>query len=716
MSKGVVPLFDLIRGRLAGRPDSEHGQASVRVVMLAVVYLYLHFAFGSDPALARPLATSHAILVVDFVIAFGILAWIVASPGVSHPRRVLGMVIDNVLMGTGMYLLGEKLAPMYVILLWVTIGNGLRYGPRYLYTAIGFAAFTFSTVVLYTPYWQVNAWLGWGLVIGLVAVPLYLISLLRALIEATEAAKAASEAKSRFLANMSHEFRTPLNGIVGMSELLMSSKLDVDQRDSAQVIQTSARSLQLLVDDVLNLSAIEAGRFNRIDTDFSLREQLKGIHVMLLPGAQSKGLALELNVGKDVPDLLHSDANHLRQILLNLLSNAIKFTEEGRVSLDVSLLQEPAGEHATLRFSVRDTGIGIPAPALERIFDAFEQVESGRGRRFGGTGLGTTIAKALTELLGGTIAAESEVGAGSHFRVDLPLRLAEVQAVPEGRGQDNVIAFADPFVRHRARVRSLRILVGDDQPANLMVMRKLLEKAGHRAFIVNAGEDILDAIENQQFDAVVTDLHMPGISGLEVIKQARFMEAGRRRTPFIVLSADATSEAQAECERAGAFAYLTKPIAVDRLLQKLAEIAEGNADVTLPAAQAPAAGEAPQTVVSKHILDELREMGLGEEFVQRFLAECARDARKCIADIESTGGEGRWDEFRDVCHALKGTAANMGAMRLSETASAGMRMPVEQLVREWQGMSNRMRQQLEHALSALREQGDLVPLEADADA
>src|SRR5690606_30749213 len=238
----------------------------------------------------------------------------------------------------------------------------------------------------------------------------YLISLLRALIAATEAAKAASEAKSRFLANMSHEFRTPLNGIVGMSELLMSSKLDVDQRDSAQVIQTSARSLQLLVDDVLNLSAIEAGRFNRIDTDFSLREQLKGIHVMLLPGAQSKGLALELNIGKDVPDLLHSDANHLRQILLNLLSNAIKFTEEGQVSLDVSLLQDTQGEQAMLRFSVRDTGIGIPAPALERIFDAFEQVESGRGRRFGGTGLGTTIAKALTELLDGTIAAESEVG------------------------------------------------------------------------------------------------------------------------------------------------------------------------------------------------------------------------------------------------------------------------------------------------------------------
>ncbi|MCA0392976.1 MAG: response regulator [Proteobacteria bacterium] len=714
MADGALPLFDRLRKRLSNRPDSEHGQAIVRLAMLIVVYAYLAFAFAGDLQLAGPVAVSVAILTIDFVLGAAILAWIVARPGVSHPRRVLGMFLDYTLMGTGMVLLGEKLAPMYVILLWVTIGNGLRYGPRYLYAAIGFALATFVTVIAKTPYWQQNIWLGWGLAIGLVAVPLYLISLLRQLIAATEAAKAASEAKSRFLANMSHEFRTPLNGIVGMSELMMSSRLDNEQRDSAQVIQTSARALQLLVDDVLSISAIEAGRFNRVDTDFALRELLKSIHVMLLPGAQAKGLALELNVAEDVPDLLHSDANHLRQILVNLLSNAIKFTSEGRVSLEVGLLEGGDLERVPLRFSVRDTGIGIPQDALSRIFDAFEQVESGRGRRFGGTGLGTTIAKALTELLGGTITVESTPGAGSHFRVDVPLQLAEIQAVAEPTVGDNVIAFSDPFVRHRARVRSLRILVADDQPANLMVMRKLLEKAGHRAFIVNVGEDILDALENQSFDAVVTDLHMPGISGLEVIKQARFMEAGRKRTPFIVLSADATSDARIECERAGAFAYLTKPVAVDRLLQKLADIAEGNTDVTSGEAQGAVAVAPQETVVSKHILDELREMGLGEEFVQRFLWECARDARKCIADIDVAGAANQWDVFRDACHALKGTAANMGAMRLSESASAGMRMPGEQLVREWRGISNMLRQQLEQALAALREQGDLVQQEADA--
>jgi two-component system, sensor histidine kinase RpfC len=164
-------------------------------------------------------------LAVEFVVAFAILASIVARPGISAPRRVLGMIADYSLMGVGMVLLGELLAPMYVMLLWVTVGNGLRYGPRFLYAAILLAATTFVVVIQITPYWQANPWLAWGLLIGLVVVPLYLSSLLHALVQATEAAKAASEAKSRFLANMSHEFRTPLNGIVGMAELLVTTPM-----------------------------------------------------------------------------------------------------------------------------------------------------------------------------------------------------------------------------------------------------------------------------------------------------------------------------------------------------------------------------------------------------------------------------------------------------------------------------------------------------------
>jgi len=217
------------------------------------------------------------------------------------------------------------------------------------------------------------------------------------------------------------------------------------------------------------------------------------------------------------------------------------------------------------------------------------------------------------------------------------------------------------------------------------------------------------ALEAQTFDAVITDLHMPGADGLDIIRQTRFMEAGSgRRTPFIVLTADATAEAREACMRAGAMAYLTKPIVIERMLEKLAEIALGTtAAPVAPAAPKVVAREADGSVISQHILDELREMGLGEQFVQRFLGECSRDARKCLVDFEEAARVGKWDAARDACHALKGAAGNMGAVRLADSASTGMGMRSEQLLKEWSGLLQTLGQQLDQALVALRDRGDL---------
>lgn len=697
----MIAVTRALKSRFENRPDSEHGQAIVRLTIASLLLAYL-WALHQYSGEAH-VDTMILVMLAEAVAALGIISAIVANPGVSHVRRWIGMMTDYATLAILMSLNAPALSPLYVLILWVTIGNGMRYGTRYLYSASLLSASAFLAVILFNPFWRDQPYLAGGLWLGLVAIPGYLSSLMKNLHRVTEEAHRANQAKSRFLANMSHEFRTPLNGIIGMSELLVTTTLTAEQRDSAHVIQTSARALQLLVDDVLDISKIEAGKFSRNDSDFSLTELVKSIHVMLRPGAQSKNLALDLDIGSDVPTALHGDSNHLRQILVNLLSNAIKFTERGRVVLAVSMLSAKPGA-ARLRFSVRDTGIGIPSEALVHIFDAFEQAESGLGRRHGGTGLGTTIARALTELMDGTIGVESEVGRGSHFWVDIPFGIA----ARDDSVANNVIAFDDPFVRHRVRVRPMRILVADDQSANLMVMRRLLEKAGHRPLLVDDGERVLDAIESQRCDVVIIDLHMPGASGLEVIKQARFMEAGRKRTPFIVLTADATAEARIECERAGAYAFMTKPVAVDRLLEKIAEIADGVASGGAETKSSAPQPTADKSIISQHILDELREMGLGEEFVQRFLGECARDARKCIADLEITGTSGQWDAFRDACHGLKGAASNMGAIRLADSASEGMRMPSDQLVREHAGMTRIVRQQLEQAITALRERGDLV--------
>ena len=709
--EGMSPALANLRARYANRPDSEHGQAFVRMAILTVVLIYL-CGVGTVAGFHDPdLRTVLLFVLIEFLIGTGILVGIARQPGVSRIRRVVGMVADYTMMGAAMHLMGAHLAPVYVVYLWVTIGNGLRFGPRFLLGAVGLASLSYLFVITTTPYWLENQALAWGLLAGLVAIPAYLTSLLRALTRATEEARRANEAKSRFLANMSHEFRTPLNGIVGMSELLATTKLNSEQRECSDVLQASARTLLALVEDVLDISAIEAGKLKRIDADFRLNDTLRGIQLMLQPTAQKKGLVFQIDVAKEVPDFLHGDGNHLRQVLVNLVSNAVKFTEQGRVLVSVSRVGPVWESRALLRFSVRDTGIGIPESAQPRIFQAFEQADNGHGRRFGGTGLGTTIAKALTELLGGTIGFESREGEGSHFWVELPFEMAaQAEAAAQTRkgpelayGGENVIAFDDPFIRHRARVRPLRLLVADDQPANLTVLCRLLEKAGHHADTVDSGEDVLAALEDGRFDGVIIDLHMPGVSGLDVLKQVRVMEAGAQQlTPFIVLSADATAATVRACEQAGARAFLTKPIAVNRLLDSLADIALGSSESQIKPAQIAAEAEAVESIISRNVLEELKELQLGNDFLSLFLDECMRDALKSIGELEKTGAAGQWDMFRDHCHALKGVAGNMGAVRLASVASEAMRLGNWQIAREWRQRIKTLREQLEVARIALK--------------
>src|SRR5690606_5435921 len=484
----------------SNRPDSEHSQALVRLAIAAVLLAYLAGLAAGDSAGAE-LGWSVASLRAETVLGLAIVLAIAIRPGVSHLRRWVGMFGDYGTLAALMIVKGEVLAPLYVIILWVTVGNGLRYGTGYLFAAMGLAVATFMAVLLNSPYWLANPWIGWGLLVGLVAIPAYQISLLRDLRRVGEEAKRANAAKSRFLANMSHEFRSPLNGIIGMAELLSSTRLSPEQREAADVIQTSAQSLLLLVEDVLDISAIEAGKLKRQDSDFSPRELARRIRTMLQPMAANRSLQFEVAVDDGIPGRLHGDVGHLGQILLNLTHNAIKFTESGSVRV-AFMLRGREGDRVNLRFSVRDTGIGVPDEAKARIFSAFEQVDSGPTRRFGGTGLGTTIAKTPPGLLGGRIGLEDNPGGGTHFWVDLELPLAkEPEALAgEDAGDGKVIAFDDPFVRHRARVRPMRILVADDQAANRLVLQRMLERAGHQPVFAEDGEQALERLERESLD------------------------------------------------------------------------------------------------------------------------------------------------------------------------------------------------------------------------
>jgi two-component system sensor histidine kinase RpfC len=419
-----------MQSRLRGRADSEHAQVFVRIAITTLFATYLGWEVsggGGSPALFA----TWWILVGEWVLSIGLLVAILWSPMPSNPRRWIGMLADYTAMGAVMYLQGETASPLYAVYLWVTIGNGMRYGTRYLFAATALASLSFLLMMRITPYWQDNPYLSWGLLIGLIAVPLYFASLLKALTTAIDEARRANLAKSRFLANMSHEFRTPLNGLSGMSELLASTRLDSEQRGYLETIQAAARSLLSLVEDVLDISAIEAGKLKLKLEEFELAALLDEIELILRPDARARQLDYVVAVAAEVSPRLRGDPGHLRQVLLNLLSNAIKFTPSGEVRLQVALADASGASRQRLRFTVSDTGIGIPASARAKLFEAFEQADNSLSRKHAGTGLGTTIAKGLTEAMGGSIGFESSENIGSRFWVELPFELpADIAQAP----------------------------------------------------------------------------------------------------------------------------------------------------------------------------------------------------------------------------------------------------------------------------------------------
>ncbi len=724
----VAGALHWTKGRLAGRQDSEHAQVFVRIVITALFSLYLGFQADVDNSPA--LYGTWLILLGELLVSIVLLIGILVNPGPSHDRRWVGMLADYAAMGWVMHLLGESGSPLYAVYLWVTIGNGMRYGPRYLYAATALAAISFFVVIRITDYWLVNPYLSWGLLLGLIAVPLYFASLLKALTAAIEDARRANMAKSRFLANMSHEFRTPLNGLSGTSELLASTRLDTEQRGYLGTIEAATRALLSLVEDVLDISAIEAGKLKLHVEDFDLRDLVDQIDLMLRPEARAKQLDYLVSISEDVPGRLRGDPSHLRQVLVNLLSNAIKFTPSGQVRLDIVVAGVPATLTHRLRFTVSDTGIGIPASARAKLFEAFEQADNSLSRKHSGTGLGTTIAKGLTEAMGGVIGFESQESGGSRFWVELPFDVmqaadetsAHVERVPDvlaGDANDtdsgrNIIAFTDPFLRHRARIRPLRILVADDHAANRMVLQGILQKAGHRVLAVDDGESALDVLAAGEIDLAFVDLHMPSISGIDLLRLVRVMEAGgHARTPIIVLSADATPDSAQACKEAGAKAFIAKPFSAAKLLDIIADIASGIVAVAVePRPTVLVAADAE--ILDPSVLDEFASIGMGRGFEADFIGQCVADARLVLGRMRQAGGSADWDQVREQAHALKGIAGNLGLLQLAAHSESLMRSSGQQLAHDWRRHCDSLNERMRAGEQALAARGSWKPVREES--
>jgi two-component system sensor histidine kinase RpfC len=419
LSPVFLPIRN-IKATLAKRDDSEHEQAIIRIVIVFVVLVYLIFSTWKDGFVSATEKHALEIAFMVFVFSLGLLARIAIHPGTSPQRRLIGMVTD---IGATCYVMqtgGEVYSPFYIILLWVTFGNGFRYGRKYLFVSTVLSVVGFSLVILMNDFWRTQLSLAVGLLIGLFVLPLYVSSLLKKLTNAISRAEEANRSKNQFLANMSHEMRTPLSGILGMVELLRGTPQTVEQEDFSNTIQASAQTLLFLIEDVLDISKIEAGKITEEKVDFDLHALVKSTMAMLAPQAREKGLDISSQIPSRIPFLLRGDPLLIRQVLLNLLSNAVKFTEEGEVCLRAEQIRETP-KSVLLQIEVSDTGIGILPEAQARIFERFTQADDSITRRYGGSGLGTTIAKQLVELMGGGIGLQSEPGKGTTFWFTLEL-------------------------------------------------------------------------------------------------------------------------------------------------------------------------------------------------------------------------------------------------------------------------------------------------------
>ncbi len=803
----VLPLTR----RFARHPNSEHEQALVRLAIELLIGLGVVFYTPLEKSSLRLLLTLTGFLLVG-VLMLAHTAW---RPQPMVARRVAAILNDVGGVTCAMLYAGELGVPIYLLYLWITFGNGFRFGKVYLYVSLVLSMAGFMAVLLRVDYWQDHRALGAGLWIGMVLVGLYFSTLVARLTAALQREEAANQAKRSFISSVSHELRTPLNAIIGMANLLNSTRLNREQGEMVRSLDNASHLMLALIEDVLDFSKIEAGKLLVEHIDFDLHQLVNSTLDIFRYQAGARGLALSVHLDPAAPFALRGDPHHLRQVLVNLMSNAIKFTERGHIALRIACVSN-AGAFVLLRFEVEDSGIGIAPTLQHKVFDSFTQADESTSRRYGGTGLGTTISRQLVELMGGQLGLRSEVGVGSTFWFELDLQvlpnpvlqlpaslrillvgfatealdaltteldnlgiswLASVdsntaraalatapatgarftlvmlgavtersaddvvpalrqavhalqqavddpslpvvlcdrsdascsarQTLAQQAGLANVLQLplrraeliqalhflvlrrtddpspvnaevayngtaplpaADPVATQRRRV-PYRILVAEDNPTNRIVIRKMLERAGHYCSLVEDGEAALDQIDQEDFDAVIVDMNMPVMNGLDATRALRVLMLGRH-LPIIMLSADVTAETQAECLAAGIDCFLPKPIQIEKLLDALDTLisrhgiapprptAQRIPSVT-PIMLQPLDGE---VVLNFATLAELDALGQDRRFVDGVVAGFITDNQQLMARLLHALQNQELAEVRDLLHAIKGSAMSIGAM------------------------------------------------------
>lgn len=479
----------------------------------------------------------------------------------------------------------------------------------------------------------------------------------RQMIVDMQAAEAATNAKSEFLANMSHELRTPMNGILGLAEIVQHMEISEEVQECVDAIYSSGMSLLCILNDILDLSKIEAGELAIESYSFNTREILKNIRDLSAPAASKKGLGFSIRTGFDVPDYLTGDGKRIQQVIFNLVGNSLKFTESGEVSLIVDWKKKDKKD--TLVIEVKDTGIGIPDGFQERLFDKFSQADTSISRKFGGTGLGLAITKHLVTMMNGTITFTSSPNQGTSFFVSLPLQEA----------QRNIAVETTPLSENRD-FSGARILLVEDHPINQMLVLKWLQRIGiNQVDTAPNGFETLSLLRNNSYDVILMDCQMPELDGYETTSLVRDMEKQLNlHIPIIAMTANAMLGEREKCLAAGMDDYMSKPLDPKQFRKKIIHWLNKQSNFDSGSTDEFSSSEKGELLLSTSTpvdLTRLREFTEGDKETERMVINLfLNNAYETVDKIRAAKEEGDAKNWQEAIHSFKGSSGNLGAMSL----------------------------------------------------